>query len=99
MLQPHTRWRSTILDAVGRPLPSIVGMDVASRFGKVVDTISKVAGRKIPIVEAARRSRDVPETVADASRLQTMLRWQAKHDDLEHIVATAYTWEKRLSSG
>ena len=65
---------------------------------EVIDTVSKVAGHKIPIRESPRRPGDAPALVADSSRLQTEFGWRPKHDDLEAIVSTAYAWERQLES-
>ena len=65
---------------------------------EVIETVAKVTGRKIPTHDAPPRAGDPAEMVADASRLQAQLGWSPAHDDLEEIVSTAYTWERRLNS-
>ena len=65
---------------------------------EVVDTVSKVAGRKIPTREAPPRPGDPAELVADSSKLQVQLGWQPAYDDLEEIVSSAYAWERRLNT-
>ena len=65
---------------------------------EVIDTVSKVAGHKIPTRESARRLGDAPALVADSSRLQSEFGWRPKFDDLEMIVSTAYAWERQLHS-
>jgi UDP-glucose 4-epimerase len=65
---------------------------------EVVDTVSKVAGRKVPTREAPRRAGDPAELVADSSKLKETFRWKPVYDDLDEIVATAYAWEKRLNT-
>src|SRR5882757_7096000 len=45
---------------------------------EVIDTVSKVAGHKIPTRESARRLGDAPALVADSSRLQTEFGWRPK---------------------
>ena len=65
---------------------------------EVIDTVSKVAGRKIPTRESPRRPGDPPALVADSSQLQAQFGWRPEHDDLEEIVSTAYAWERRLNS-
>jgi UDP-glucose 4-epimerase len=65
---------------------------------EVIDTVSKVAGHKIPTRESPRRLGDAPALVADSSQLKTAFGWQPKFDDLEVIVSTAYAWERQLNS-
>ena len=64
----------------------------------VIDTVSKVAGHRIPTRESARRLGDPPALVADSSRLQAEFGWRPKFDNLETIVSTAYAWERQLKS-
>ena len=64
----------------------------------VIDTVSKVVGRKVPTREGPRRAGDPPALVADSSQLQAQFGWRPNYDDLEQIVSTAYAWEARLNS-
>jgi UDP-glucose 4-epimerase len=64
----------------------------------VVETVSKVAGRKLPTKAAPRRLGDPPALVADSGKLKKTLAWLPQYDDLEEIVATAYAWERRLNT-
>jgi UDP-glucose 4-epimerase len=66
---------------------------------EVIETVSRVTGRTIPVREAPPRPGDPAELVADSSKLQTQFGWRPEHDDLEEIVSTAYAWERRLNSG
>jgi len=65
---------------------------------EVIDTVSKVAGHRLPTRHAPPRSGDAAELVADATKLRREFAWQPKHDDFEEIVATAYAWERHLNS-
>ena len=65
---------------------------------EVVDTVSKVTGRRIATRETQRRAGDPPELVADSSKLQKQFGWRPSHDDLEEIVSTACSWERQLNS-
>jgi len=65
---------------------------------EVVDAVGKVAGHSVPSREAPRRPGDPPELIADSKRLQTILEWRPKFDNLEAIVESAYRWEQRLST-
>jgi len=65
---------------------------------EVIDTVSKVVGQKIPTREGPRRPGDPPALVADSSQLHAQFGWQPKYDNLEEIVSTAYSWERRFNS-
>ena len=65
---------------------------------EVVETVSKIVGRPVPTRDAPPRPGDVSEIVADPTKIARHLAWRPRHNDLEEIVATSYTWEKRLNS-
>ena len=64
---------------------------------EVLDMVARVAGRPLTIREAARRAGDPPQLVALADRIRATLGWRPQHADLEQIVATALSWERRLA--
>ena len=64
----------------------------------VVSTMTKTTGRKIPIVESARRAGDAPEIIADATQVRRVFQWRPRYDDLTKIVETSFAWEARLNS-
>jgi UDP-glucose 4-epimerase len=65
---------------------------------EVVDTVSKVSGRKVATKEGPRRAGDPAELVANSSKLKQKFSWTPAHDNLEEIVSTALHWERRLNS-
>jgi UDP-glucose 4-epimerase len=65
---------------------------------EVVETVSRVVGRKIPTRDAPARPGDLAALVADSSKLQRQFGWRPEYDDLQEIVSTAYAWERRLNS-
>jgi UDP-glucose 4-epimerase len=62
----------------------------------VIAAVERVAGRKLPVRESARRPGDPPTLVADATKLRTALNWTPGYDDLDEIVRSALEWERRL---
>jgi UDP-glucose 4-epimerase len=66
---------------------------------EVLDTARRVTGVRFPIEEGPRRPGDPAALVADSRKLQSLLGWQPRHDDLDYIVATAWRWEQRLLAG
>jgi len=63
---------------------------------EVLDTVQKVNGAAINIVEHPRRAGDPPELIANVDKIHRTLDWTPKFDDLETIVTTAINWEKHL---
>ena len=63
---------------------------------EVLETVERVAGKKLDIVEAPRRAGDPPSLVAHAERIRKVLDWTPRYDDLETIVRSQLDWEYRL---
>jgi UDP-glucose 4-epimerase len=63
---------------------------------EVLAAVEKANGAPLNIVEAPRRAGDPPVLIAVADRIQEVLGWKPRHDDLDFIVTTALNWEKRL---
>lgn len=62
----------------------------------VLDTVQKVNGGPINIVEQPRRAGDPPELIANVDKIHRTLDWEPQYDDLEQIVSTAIEWERKL---
>jgi UDP-glucose 4-epimerase len=63
---------------------------------EVLDSVQRVAGKRIEIREEPRREGDPPTLVAAAGRIRAVLGWEPKLDDLDGIVRTALRWEEQL---
>ena len=63
---------------------------------EVVSMVKKVTGIDFPVEETARRAGDPPAIVANSDRLKIQTGWEARHDDLEFIVKTAWEWELKM---
>jgi UDP-glucose 4-epimerase len=63
---------------------------------EVLDSVQRVAGRRIEIREEPRREGDPPSVVAGAERIRRVLGWEPRLDDLDGIVRSALRWEERL---
>jgi UDP-glucose 4-epimerase len=64
---------------------------------EVIDTAEQVTGRKIPVVNAARREGDPARLVADSTLARKQLGWQPQYADLATIIAHAWKWEMRAA--
>ena len=59
---------------------------------EVIETIKKVSGKDFKVVEAERRSGDVPILTADATKAKSELGWKIEKPELEEMVTTAWQW-------
>lgn len=66
---------------------------------EVITTCENVCGRKIPVVEKARRPGDPPKLVAAADKARNELGWKPRYPKLEQIVSTAWDWHKKHPHG
>lgn len=76
-----------------------VGLGHGYSVREVIATVEKVTGRKVPVVESARRPGDPPELVAQGERIRRELHWTPKYLTLESIVQTADDWWRKRGSG
>lgn len=60
---------------------------------EVLDTVARVSGRTLNVIEQPRRPGDAPKLIARSEKLKALFGWQPAHDDLEEIVRTALAWE------
>jgi UDP-glucose 4-epimerase len=82
----------------GAPLVANCGYGHGFSVREVLETAQRVTGVRFPIAEGPRREGDPAVLVADSRRLQALLGWTPRHDDLDYIVATAWRWEQKLRS-
>ena len=62
---------------------------------EVIAAVERIAGRRVPKREAARRPGDPPELVADPALARSRLGWQPRHSALDTIIGTALAWASR----
>ncbi|MCP3999706.1 MAG: UDP-glucose 4-epimerase GalE [Gammaproteobacteria bacterium] len=63
---------------------------------EVLAAVEKAHGSSLAIEEGPRRAGDPPMLIAVADRIQEMLGWKPKYDDLDIIVQSQLDWEKHL---
>jgi UDP-glucose 4-epimerase len=63
---------------------------------EVLRTLEKVAGKPLNIREEPRRAGDPAYLVARADRIRQELNWRPRFDDLEAIVGSTLSWERKL---
>jgi UDP-glucose-4-epimerase GalE len=66
---------------------------------QVVDKVSAISGRHVPVRYVDRRPGDAPAMVADTAWIREALGWTPKYSGLDTIVETAWRWVSNGSSG
>ncbi len=63
---------------------------------EVLDSVQKINGQPLTIIEEPRRAGDPPQLIAKVDRIHKALDWNVKHNNLDFIVKTSLAWEKVL---
>ncbi|MCF6255970.1 MAG: UDP-glucose 4-epimerase GalE [Gammaproteobacteria bacterium] len=63
---------------------------------EVLDSVERVHGESLNIVEEPRRAGDPPQLIAKVDAIHAAFDWDVKYDDLDVIVKTSLNWEKKL---
>jgi UDP-glucose 4-epimerase len=72
------------------------GYGLGSSVLEVIESMKRMSGKDFPIAFTGRREGDATKLVADASKIQRLLRWNPKRADLDLICKTAYEWELEM---
>ncbi|MDQ2639733.1 MAG: UDP-glucose 4-epimerase GalE [Pseudomonadota bacterium] len=63
---------------------------------EVLDSVQRVSGAPLDIIEMPRRAGDPPSLVAGSDRIRQVLGWKPGLDDLDGIVTSSLNWERKL---
>jgi UDP-glucose 4-epimerase len=63
---------------------------------EVLDSVQRIAGKRLDVREEPRRAGDPPALVARADRIRAELGWRPRLDKLDTIVGSALKWEQKL---
>ncbi len=66
---------------------------------EVVETVRRVTGHPIPVVESQRRPGDPALLVAGSQKIRRELGWEPRFPTLEEIVASAWEWRRQHPRG
>ena len=81
----------------GRSLTLNCGYGHGFSVREVLDTVKKVSGVDFRVENAARRSGDPAQIIAETRLIRETLGWRPQFDDLSTIVAHALAWECGLA--
>jgi UDP-glucose 4-epimerase len=76
-----------------------VGIGHGYSVREVIEAVTRVTGRQLPVEIGPRRPGDLARLVADPSRIAGELGWRPRFTDIDEIVATAWRWRQRHPGG
>jgi len=59
---------------------------------EVIETVERVTGKPIQVIEGEKRPGDPAVMVASSDKIKCRLGWEPKYADLDTIIATAWKW-------
>ncbi len=62
---------------------------------QVIDSVQRVTGKPIKVVEEARRPGDPAVLVASSEKIKSELGWQPKFAELDQIISSAWEWHQK----
>lgn len=63
---------------------------------QVIDSVNRIHGSEIKVIEEPRRAGDPPALTAAVGKIQATFDWTPQYDDLDIIVKTSLAWEEKL---
>ncbi len=66
---------------------------------EVIETVRRVTGHAIPVIEVARRPGDPAVLVASSDKIKKELGWKPEFAGLESIIRTAWEWRRLHPNG
>ena len=97
-----SRAHIAVFDKLAEPGAALfynLGTGTPTSVREVISAVEKVTGKKVPILESARREGDPPALYADASKAREELSWQPQFTTIEPIVETAWKWHSANPDG
>jgi UDP-glucose 4-epimerase len=82
----------------GKPATLNCGYGHGYSVREVLHAVEQVCGESLTVVEAPRRAGDPAELVAVAEKIQRVIGWTPKFDDLDTIVRTSLEWERKIAA-
>ncbi len=63
---------------------------------QVIDSVNRIHGTPIKVVEEPRRAGDPPALIAGTDKIRNLLNWTPQYNDIDIIVKTSLDWEHEL---
>lgn len=62
---------------------------------QVIESVRRITGKPIPVVEMPRREGDPAVLVASSEKIKRELGWSPKYSELDAIIASAWEWHQK----
>jgi UDP-glucose 4-epimerase len=72
-----------------------LGNGMGYSIREIIEATLKVSGKEIEIIYGPRRTGDPPKLISDSSLIKLELGWKPKRQNIETIVADAWSWEQK----
>lgn len=79
--------------ALGETFTCNLGNGMGFSVREVIDTVSRITGKRTPVVEGPRRPGDPKILVASSEKAKRLLGWIPRRNDLGDIVESAWLWK------
>ena len=76
-----------------------LGTGGGSSVREVIETVRRVTGRNIPVVEKPRRPGDPPRLIAASEKIKKELGWKPQFQSLDAIIESAWKWHQKFPNG
>ncbi|MBS0290092.1 MAG: UDP-glucose 4-epimerase GalE [Proteobacteria bacterium] len=63
---------------------------------QVIKTLEKITNESLPVLIAPARAGDLPQVVAQNTKIKSLLKWAPQFDDIEFIIRTALAFEQKM---
>jgi len=65
---------------------------------EVIEGVERVSGKRLPVINEARRPGDPAALVANSDRIREILGWIPRFDNIDAIIRSALDWERQLEA-
>jgi len=76
-----------------------LGTGGGSSVREVIETVQRVTGQTIPVVEKPRRPGDPPRLIASSQKIKKELGWKPQFQSLDVIIESAWKWHQKFPRG
>jgi len=76
-----------------------LGTGGGSSVREVIETVQRVTGQTIPVVEKPRRPGDPPRLIASSQKIKKELGWKPQFQSLDVIIESAWKWHRKFPNG
>lgn len=90
----------TAIERLETPLGAInLGTRDGFSVRQIVDSVSRVTGRELPVRFGERRAGDPPALIADTTRARELVAWDPTRSTMDEMIGSAWKWMQRHPNG